>query len=126
MADYVPSIDLGVGAFTSTTSSAVTGGQRVKVSGSGTVAPAVATDAAVCGVAAFDAASGAKVTVFPLRMVHRTNVGTAGVTAGNILKSDANGAVIPMTVGTDSESARVGIALETGTTGNPIKWLGTR
>ena len=124
MADYVESVDLGVGAFTSLTSSAVTGGKLLKVSGSGTVAHAVATDAAVVGVAAFDAASGARVTVKPLRMVHRTLAGTGGVTAGNPLKSDANGLVTLYVVGTDAVTAYIGTALETASAGNPVKWLG--
>lgn len=126
MADYVESIDLGVGAFTSTTSAAVTGGQLVRVTGSGTVGPAVLTSVDVVGVAAFDAASGVKVTVKPLRMVHRTNAGAGGITAGNPLKSDANGLVTLYVVGTDAVTALLGTALETAIAGNPVKWLGQK
>lgn len=126
MADYVESVDLGVGAFTSLTSAAVTGGQLVRVTGSGTVGPAVATSVDVVGVAAFDAASGARVTVKPIRMLHRTTAGTGGVVAGNPLKSDASGNVTLYVVGTDAVTAYLGTALETATAGNPVKWLGQK
>ena len=126
MADYVESVDLGVGAFTSTTSASVTGGQLLRVSGSGTVGPAAAGSPEIVGVAAFDAASGARVTVKPLRMVHRTTAGTGGVTAGNPLKSDASGNVTLYVVGTDAVTLLIGTALETASAGNPVKWLGTK
>src|SRR5215217_4264930 len=123
MADYIESVDLGVGAFTSLTSALVTGGQLVRVTGTGTVGPAVLTSVDVVGVAAFDAAASTRLTVKPLRMVHRTTAGAGGVTAGNPLKSDANGLVTLYVVGTDAVTAFLGIALETATAGNPVKWL---
>ena len=70
--------------FTSTTSAAVTGGQVLIVTGSGTVGPAAAASGLVVGVAAHDAANGAQVTVWPPGVVHET-VTPTGCTAGNAL-----------------------------------------
>jgi predicted RecA/RadA family phage recombinase len=59
MADYLPKRKPGQ-AIPMTASAAITGGQLVRVSGSGTVAPTSAASADWLGVAAQDAASGAK------------------------------------------------------------------
>lgn len=124
MSDYTPVFPLGSGAFTSQASAAITGGQLVTVSGPGTVAPAVATDLGVIGVAAHDAANGAPITVHPLKEVHETTAGTGGVSAKNPLKSDANGQVTLWVTGTDSAAAFVGIALNSAAAGSLVKWIG--
>jgi hypothetical protein len=124
MADYVPAFPLGAGGWTSQASGAITGGQLLLVSGAGTVAPATLTALTVVGVAAHDAASGANLVVFPLKMIHETNAGTGGITAGNPLKSDANGLVTLWVSGTDSAAAFLGVALNTATAGNPVQWIG--
>lgn len=56
MADYAPIHSRW--SSTATTSAAVTAGQLVVVSGSGTVAPSAGADVAWLGVAGYDAASG--------------------------------------------------------------------
>lgn len=124
MADYTPVFPLGAGAWSSQASAAVTGGQLMAVSGAGTVAPAGATSLTVVGVAAHDAASGAPLTVHPLKEVHETTAGTGGITAGNPLKSDASGLVTLWVSGTDSAAAFLGVALNTATAGNPVMWIG--
>lgn len=118
MSDYVP-LYLPGQAITSTTSGSVTGGQPVYVSGSGTVANSGAAANIPVGVAAFDAASGEKVTFFGRGTVHRlTASGT--VTAGDTVEAAAAGAVATHTVGTND--ARIfGVALTTATTGNPVE-----
>jgi hypothetical protein len=125
MAEYVPVHALQGGGFTSQASATVVGGTLLAVSGSGTVAHAGLTSLLVVGIAAHDAASGAKVTVLPIRMVHQTVCGTAGVTAGNPLKSDANGLVMLWVAGTDSSAAMIGKALTTASAAAPVRWIGT-
>lgn len=124
MADYTEVFPLGGGGFTSQASASVTGGQLLLVSGSGTVAPSGLTALTVVGVAGHDAASGAKVLVKPLKMVHETTAGTGGLTAGNPLKSDASSNVTLWVSGTDSAAAFLGVALTTATAGNPVRWIG--
>ncbi len=118
MSDYVP-LFLPGQAITKTTSAAVTGGLPVYVSGSGTVANSAAAANLIVGVAAFDVASGEKVTFFSRGTVHRlTASGT--VTAGDVVEAAAAGAVATHTQGTND--VRVfGIALTTATTGNPVE-----
>lgn len=124
MADYTEVFPLGAADFTSTTSAIVTGGTLAAVSASGTVAQAGLTSLTVVGVFGHDAASGAKVTVKPLKKVHETAAGTGGVTQGNPLKSDANGLVTLWVSGTDSAAAFIGVALTTATAGNLVQWIG--
>lgn len=124
MADYTEVFNLGAGDFTSQASATIVGGQLLAASASGSVAPAGLTSLAVVGVAGHDAASGAKVTVKPLKKVHITTAGAGGVTFGNPLKSDAAGLVTLWVTGTDSAAAFLGIALETATATNPVRWIG--
>jgi hypothetical protein len=110
MADYLP-LYLPGKAFTSQASAAITGGQALRVSGSGTVAPATQASHIIIGVAAFDAASGDKVTVFGRGTVHRLTAAGA-VTAADVVEGAAAGAVATHTQGTND--VRVfGIALTT-------------
>lgn len=113
MADYVP-LYLPGKVFTTTASAAITGGQAVKVSGSGTVATNAAASTYIIGTAAQDAAaSGDKIQVFGRGTIHRLlAVGT--VTAADLVEGAAGGGVATHTVGTND--ARVfGIALTTAT-----------
>lgn len=87
MADYAPKY-LYADQINGTTSAAVTGGQLLVVSGDGTVGPAGdGADVTFIGVAAMDAASGARVSYIPRGKVHVTStagavVAGAGVSAG--------------------------------------------
>lgn len=120
MAEYVP-LYSPAEEFTSTASAAITGGQLLAASGSGTVAPSGAGSVAVVGVAAFDAATGDKVTVV-VQAVHRL-VASGTVTAGELVISGAAGTVAtgPGTVG-----QAVGVALTTATAPNLVEVLFTR
>lgn len=124
MADYTPIFSRGQLPFTSTASAAITGGQFVAVSGSGTVGPAAADAANVVGVAAHDAASGAQVTVHPLvGVVHEMVAGTGGITAGATVKVGAtSNAVLPIASGT--YDLRVGVALTTASQTAKVQVLG--
>ncbi len=123
MADYTPVYTAGAKPFTATTSAAVTGGRVLAVSGNGTVAHAGAASTVVCGVAAHDAASGAKVTVWPLEgVVHELEAASA-ITAGAGVQTAANGQVDPVTTSIAAGSAAgtlIGTAMTTAA-GSPLK-----
>jgi hypothetical protein len=115
MAEYLPLHAPGA-AFTRQASAAITGGQLLIVSGSGTVAPSSAGSIAWCGVAANDAASGDNCGVFA-GGVQRIVAGAGGVTAGTLVEPAAAGAVVNHTLGTN-DMYIVGLALTTATAGN--------
>lgn len=94
MADYLPKHEAGQ-PFTLSTSADVIGGRVLIVSGAGTVshagADAVATT--LVGVAGFDAASGERVTIYPLKgAVHKLTAGAA-IAAGASIGTLAGGKV---------------------------------
>lgn len=123
MADYTPFYDGGCDPWTATTSAAVVGGQVLAVSGSGTVAPAVTgTGAVAVGVAANDAASGAKVSVWPLEGCIHELVATAALTQGTGVIVDAvAGQVATATIATAAAAGTlIGTALTTAA-GSPLK-----
>ena len=111
MAEYVPLFKSGQ-AVTRQASAAITGGQLVRVSGNGTVAPTTAASADWFGVAAFDAANGTQVGVFTSG-VQRIAC-TAAITAGATVEGAANGQVATHTNGTNDINI-VGLALSTTT-----------
>ena len=111
MADYIPLFDQ---AHTRATSGAVTGGQLLVVSGSGTVAASSAATASWVGVAAFDAPSGGNVTVFT-EGIHRLKA-VGGITAGALVEAAAAGGVASHTNGTNDVYV-VGLALTTALDG---------
>ena len=121
MADYVPINDGGQDPFTFTTSAAVTGGRVVAVSGNNTVAHAAADSATVVGVAAFDAASGAKVTVWPLEgCVHELEASGAIAALAGVV-TDANGQVKTAVIATAAAAGTlIGTAVSTAA-GSPLK-----
>lgn len=112
MAEYLPLHDDG-DSFTRQASASITGGQLVRVSGSGTVAPTSAASADWVGVAGFDGSSGDNVTVFA-GGVQRLKA-TGAVTAGDIVAGAANGTV--STSATPGAGQQVGIALTTAADG---------
>jgi hypothetical protein len=118
MAEYLPLHAPGR-AITRSASAAITGGQLVIVSGSGTVAPSSAASAAWVGVAGFDAGSGDNVTIHA-GGVQRCIAGTGGVTAGQLVEPAAGGTVVTHTNGTNDFNV-VGLALSTATAGNTVE-----
>jgi len=125
VADYTPVNTADLSPVPFTTSAAVTGGQLLIVTATGTVGPAAAASGLVVGVAASDAASGARVSVWPLcGPVHET-VTTSGVTAGNALTSSTAGTVDAGTLATIAAAGTlIGTALTTATAGNKCRWIG--
>lgn len=115
MGDYSP-IHSGQ-STTRTTSAAVTGGQLLIVSGDDTVAPSSAASGAWLGVAAFDAASGAKVTV-ELGGVQELTASGA-IAAGAQVVAAADGKVATIGAGTFDQA--VGVALNAAADGEPVR-----
>lgn len=121
MGDYQPIVTGGAKPWTATTSAAVTGGRVLVESGNGTVALAGADAADAVGVAAFDAGSGAKVTVWPLDgVVHELEASGALATGAGVV-TDANGQVKTATIATAAAAGTlIGTALTTAA-GSPLK-----
>jgi predicted RecA/RadA family phage recombinase len=113
MADYLPLYKPGQ-SLPYTASAAITGGQLVAVTGSGTVGPAAAGATNCVGVAAFDCASGDRVTIHT-GGVQRIVAAAGGVTAGDIVAAGAAGTVAP--IGTGTFGTKIGIALTTAAAG---------
>lgn len=120
MADYTPVYDGGHKPFTATTTGA-TGGRVLAVSGNGTVAHAAADAAVTGGVAAHDAASGTRVTVWPLEGVVHELEASGAITAAAGVVTDANGQVKTATIATAAAAGTlIGTALTTAA-GSPLK-----
>jgi hypothetical protein len=125
MADYLPLFKPGED-ITSTLTAACTGGQLLAVSGSGTVAPTAGATAAWVGAAAFDAASGARVSIHKGGVQRLTAAGA--IAAGDQLVAAANGTVatvpaVAATIGAaDITNTRqiVGIALTAAADGAAV------
>lgn len=124
MADYVPIHNPGH-EFTQTASATITGGQVLMNSGVGTVAPAGAASIKAVGVAAHDAANGAKVTVIgAVGAVHETTAQGA-ITAGDLLKvGTVAGSVATLGAGTFDQV--IGVALTTAADTALCQWKATR
>lgn len=125
MSDYTPLQTVNQLPWTSTASAAITGGQLVEVTGTGSVGPAAAGSQTVVGVAAHDAGNGSRVTVHPLAgLVHELVAGSGGVTAGQAVKvGAAAGEVLPLAGG--AVGAQVGIALTAAAGDAAVQVLGT-
>lgn len=113
MASYAP-IYNGLPPYTSVASTAVTGGQVLEVSGSGTVGPAAAASVKVVGVALFDAATNAEVTISRGGIQELVTTGT--VTQGEQVECAASG-----TVRTLASGRAIGVAMTTATTGLKVQ-----
>jgi hypothetical protein len=125
MADYTPVYADGVRPFTKTASAAVTGGQLVEVTTAGSVGPAGAASVKCIGVAAHDAAIGARVTVWPLPGVEHEVVHTAGGAVGDTITPAAAGAAASTAAATAAAAGTdIGIATSTATAGNKIRFVG--
>lgn len=120
MADYTPVFTGGAVPKTMQASAAIVGGTFVSSSGAGTVATSGAASATVVGVAAHDAASGAKLTVWPLRNVTHEIASTGTIAAADGIQTGAAGVAATAVVATAAAAGTlVGIA-ETGATGGAL------
>lgn len=108
MAEYLPLHDDG-DSLTRSASAPITGGQLVRVSGFGSVAPTTVASADWLGAAGFDAATGDLVTVFCSGVQRLTASGA--ITAGDMVVGGAAGTVA--TNGAPGVGQQVGVALTT-------------
>lgn len=120
MSDYTPVFTPG-DAVPFTASAAVTGGQLVEATTAGNVGPAGATSVKVIGVAAFDAAIGARVTVHIGKVVHEA-VASGTVAVGDNLAAAAAGQVVTNNAQTNPATF-VGVAITAATNGNKVQYV---
>lgn len=128
MADYLPVYDNDVKPFTVAASATITGGQIVAWSGASTVGPAGAASAVVAGVAAFDAASGARVAVWPLEGLIHEVTSTGAITAGGGVDTGAAGVAAASGTSIAASSAAgtlIGTAVTTAAS-NKVRFHGRR
>lgn len=124
MADYTPVYPANQMPFSATTSAQVTGGTLAAWSGASTVATAGAASTVVCGVFASDAASGARVAVWPLDGVTHEIVAANNITAGGGIQAAASGQADPVATSIAAGSAAgtlIGTAITTVTAGGGAK-----
>lgn len=117
MPDYSPLHKPGQ-TITRQTTAAVTGGQVLIVTGSGTVGPSTAATHLWVGFAAHDAASGEYVTVEKDGVQRPTASGS--ITAGQLVEAAAAGAVAAHTNGTNDFNV-IGLALTSATNGQQVE-----
>lgn len=110
MAEYSPAFSGGTAPITLQASATVTGGRLVEVTGNSTVGPAGAASTKVVGVAAFDAASGAKVDVWPLPGIVHEVTASGAIAAGDGVVAGAAGVVVTIGAGTFQQLAGVALA----------------
>ncbi len=109
MPEYSVVFPTGSAPITLQASTAVTGGRLVESTGNGTVGPAGAASTKVLGVAAYDAATGVKVDVWPLPGVVHEVTASGAIAAGDGLAAGAAGVV--STIGAGTFQQLVGVAL---------------
>jgi hypothetical protein len=125
MADYTPVFTGGAIPYTMQASGAITGGQIVVASGNGLVAVAGAAATTVIGVAGHDAASGAKVTVWPIRNVTHEVTSTGTIAAGDGIVTGAAGVAATAAVATAAAAGTLlGIAESGATGGALVRFIG--
>jgi hypothetical protein len=127
MSDYSPVYVSGVTPFSMTASATITGGQVVSASGVGTVAPSGAAVTTAIGVAAHDAANGARVAVWPLAGPIHELVCTGTVTAAGGVQTGVAGTIDPVTTSIAAGSAAgtlIGVAVSTATGPNRARFVG--
>lgn len=122
MAEYGVVFASGAAPITLQASATVTGGRLVEMTGSGTVGPAGAASTKVVGVAATDAASGAKVQVWPLPGVVHEVTASGAITAGDGLIAAATGLV--STIGAGTFQQLIGVALTTAADTATCRFIG--
>jgi hypothetical protein len=128
MSDYLP-VYLPSEVVTLTASATITGGQVLAVSGNGTVGPAGAASAAVIGVAAHDAVSGDRLSVYARGVIHESTASGA-ITAGAQVAAGAAGTVASLAAAAgaaagDINNARavIGVALTTAADAATVRWM---
>lgn len=127
MSDYSPVYSGGVKPFTLTASATITGGQVLEATTTGAVGPAGALSLKFVGVAAHDAASGARVSIWPIPgVIHETTNGNAGtISVGASVVPGAAGVADTATTATAAAAGYLmGTAVTTALTTAKLRWIG--
>lgn len=125
MADYTPVYASGNRPFTKTASAAVTGGNVVVSTTASSVAPSGAAATQAVGVAAHDAASGARVTVWPLSNVEHECVAAGTIAVGDGVVAVASGQVATAAIATAAAGGTlIGVATTAATVGLKVRFVG--
>jgi len=125
MADYSPVYANGIEPFTSTAASTITGGTFVEAATTGAVQVSGTASTKVVGVAAHDAVTGQRVTIWPLPGVVHEIAHTAGGTVGDCITSLSTGLCASTTVGTAAAAGTdLGTALTTAAATALIRFIG--
>jgi hypothetical protein len=126
--DYSPVNQADSSPYTKTAGATVTGGQLVYVTADNTVSPATANTQRAVGVAAHDAPSGGRVTVWPLpNLIHESVNNNAGtVAAGAAVTAGAAAGIDTTTLGAAAAAGTlIGICTKGALTGAKAQWIGT-
>ena len=121
MGEYTPVQAFGVKPYTATTSGAVVGGNVLVQSATGTVAVAGADSTLVAGVAAHDAPSGGKVSVWPIEGCTHELVASGAIAALAGVVTDAAGQVKTATIATAAAAGTLIGTAATTAAGSPLK-----
>ena len=126
MGDYQPVAPADVLPFTLTAGGTITGGQLVTCSANDTVVASTTGDHSI-GVAAHDAVSGQRVTIWPLSdLVHEVVVQTGTVTAGTPAIAGTTGTVNTGVLATVAGAGTLlGIFVRGATAPNKARFIGT-
>lgn len=125
MPDYMPVLQTTQPISGVSASATITGGQLLESTGVNTVGPAGADSVKVVGVAASDYATGTDVTYHPISgNVHETT-SPGGSAAGDRMVAAASGNIKTVAAATAAAAGTdLGVALNTATAGNKVRWLG--
>ena len=125
MADYSPVYADGIRPFTLGASGTITGGTLVEATTTGNCATAGAASTKVIGVAAFDAVSGGRVSVWPLPGVMHEIIHTAGGAVGDVMTAAASGQMATTAAATAAAAGTdLGVAVTTASAGAKIRFIG--
>jgi hypothetical protein len=125
VADYSPVYVNNQLASSMTASATITGGQLLENTGASTVGPAGAASTKVVGVAAQDAASGARLSVWPLNNVVHEIVSTGTIAVGDGIAAGAAGVAATVVVGTGAAAGTlIGTAITAATGGAKVRFVG--
>ncbi|WDZ87192.1 capsid cement protein [Micromonospora cathayae] len=125
MADYTPVYAGGAQPMTKTASTSITGGTLVEATTASAVGTAGAASTKVVGVAAHDAASGARVTVWPLNNVEHEITSTGTIAVGDGIASGASGVAATAAVATAAAAGTlIGRATTGATGGAKVRFVG--
>jgi hypothetical protein len=125
MAEYTPVYGGGARPFSRTASAAVTGGRLVETTTAGSVGPAGAGSTKVEGIAAFDAAIGARVTVWPLNNATHEVDSTGTIAVGDGIAAGAAGVAATIVIATGAAAGSlIGEAISAATGGAKVRFIG--